>query len=86
MLYFYDFLLNSDNLEVNGLTVKEIAQVLGISETNVRVRLSKAGIKPVTKSPLYSPDAVELIRNVAPVGRPRKGKPAPDAAPDKGGE
>jgi DNA-binding NarL/FixJ family response regulator len=63
--------------DMEGLTVAEIAQMLGISEGAVRMRLSRAGIKPITHSPVYPVDAVEAIRE-APMGRPLKGSKEED--------
>jgi hypothetical protein len=59
---------------MDGLTAKEIAKILGISYDNCRTRLSKAKIKPITKDAIYPHDTVEKIRDVAPVGRPPKAK------------
>ena len=62
---------------MEGLTAKEIAEILGISYDNARKRIEKAGIKPITKDAIYPKDTPEKIRNVAPVGRPRK-QPEPE--------
>jgi len=59
---------------MDGLTAKEIAKIIGISYDNVRKRIEKAGIKPITKDAIYPHDTVEKIRDVAPVGRPPKAK------------
>jgi hypothetical protein len=67
---------------MDGMTAKEIAKVLGISYDNVRKRIEKAGIKPITKDAIYPHDTVEKIREVAPVGRPPKAK-QPEAKPAK---
>jgi hypothetical protein len=57
---------------MEGLTAKEMADILGITYDNCRKRISKAKVKPITKDAIYSPDALEIIRNVEPVGRPKK--------------
>ena len=62
---------------MDGLTAKEIAKILGISYDNVRKRIEKAKIKPITKDAIYPHDTVEKIRDVAPVGRPRRAKIVP---------
>jgi len=59
---------------MEGLTAKEIADILGISYDNVRKRIEKARIKPITKDAIYPNDTVDKIRDVAPVGRPKKVK------------
>jgi CO/xanthine dehydrogenase Mo-binding subunit len=59
---------------MEGLTVAEMAEKLGIKETTVRQRLMIAGIKPITHSPVYPAAALETIRNVPGKGRPAKPK------------
>jgi predicted transcriptional regulator len=64
-------------MSVNGLTHREIAEILGISPDAVKMRLLTAGIKPSIKAGrtnLYSEDVVELIREVNKGGRPKKVK------------
>ena len=56
---------------MEGLTVEEMAENLGIKPTTVRQRLMVAGIRPKTKSPLYEKSALETIRNVPGKGRPK---------------
>jgi DNA-binding NarL/FixJ family response regulator len=67
-------------MNMEGLTVAEIAQILSIPEGTVRTRLSRKGIKPITNSPVYDKSAVEAIRNVKPKGWPRK-KPGESSPP-----
>ena len=62
---------------INGkefITVREMAEILGIKPTAVKERLFTIGEKPVSKDALYSIESFEKIRNVKPKGRPRKGK------------
>jgi predicted ArsR family transcriptional regulator len=66
---------------MEGLTAKEIAEILGISYDNVRKRIEKAKIKPVTKDAIYPLDTPEKIRKVLPVGRPKKEKDADKPKP-----
>jgi hypothetical protein len=62
-------------MNVNGLTHREIADILGITPDAAKLRLRTAGIKPTIKAGktnLYSNDVVELIREVSKGGRPKK--------------
>ena len=60
---------------MEGLTIKEMAEILGIDPTAVKQRLFVAKIKPITKDAVYDRAALEAIRNVPSKGRPRKKKP-----------
>jgi predicted ArsR family transcriptional regulator len=62
----------SDNLNMEGLTIKEMAEILGIDPMAVKQRLFVAKIKPMTKDAVYDRTALEAIRNVPGKGRPRK--------------
>jgi predicted ArsR family transcriptional regulator len=62
---------------MDGLTITEIAEKLGITYLAAKQRLLRAGIKPLTKEAIYPKDAIEKIRNVA-MGRPKNLK-----TPDK---
>jgi predicted ArsR family transcriptional regulator len=56
------------------LTIKEIAEKLGISQTAAKARLFRLGIKPdklIGNTGIYSPTVIEKIRNVNSVGRPK---------------
>jgi hypothetical protein len=68
----------SDMKTMEGLTVEEMANELGLKPATIRQRLMTAGIKPKTKSPLYEVSALETIRNV-----PGKGRPKKDSAENK---
>jgi CO/xanthine dehydrogenase Mo-binding subunit len=62
-------------MKVNGLTVKEIAEKLGLGQPAVKMRLRVAGIKPIGyagPTALYPESALEAIRNVPSKGRPKK--------------
>jgi hypothetical protein len=58
---------------MEGLTISEMAKILGIKPHSVTVRLNRAGIKPVTQEALYSSDTLDKIKE-APRGRPKKPK------------
>jgi hypothetical protein len=60
---------------MEGLTIKEIAEILKIKPTAAKQRLLQAGIKPKTKDAIYDYSVVEQIREVSKGGRPRKEKP-----------
>jgi predicted ArsR family transcriptional regulator len=62
---------------VNGkefLTVREMAEKLGISPNTAKHRIFQLGIKPVSTDALYDPSVIEKIRNVPGRGRPPKAK------------
>jgi hypothetical protein len=63
---------------MNGMTVSEMADKLKLPLATVKKRLLRAGCKPFSQEALYTAKDFEKIRDVAPVGRPKKA-----AAPDK---
>jgi hypothetical protein len=70
-------------MNIQGLTIKEIADMLAIDSRAVIQRLRKVGIQPSThagKTNIYDPSVVEQIREVSKGGRPRKAAvPVPEA-------
>jgi predicted ArsR family transcriptional regulator len=60
--------------EKEFLTVKEMADKLGISTNTAKHRIFQLGIKPVSTDALYDVSALDAIRNVPGKGRPRKAK------------
>jgi len=57
------------------LTIKEIAEKLGVSQTAAKGRLFRLGIKPVRligNTGIYEPSVIDKIKKVNPVGRPPK--------------
>jgi hypothetical protein len=60
---------------MEGMTIPEIAEKLGITYLAAKQRLLRAGVKPITKEAIYPNDAWEKICNVPGKGRPPK---APD--------
>jgi hypothetical protein len=66
---------------IEGITISEMAENLGIPKHTVETRLSRAGIEPIFYGSLYSPDTLDKIRE-APRGRPKK-QPEPEAEPVK---
>jgi hypothetical protein len=71
------FLINSDNLGVNGITVSEMAEKTGLKPKTILNRLRTLGIKPITKEALYDPAALSALEAMPPVGRPAKKAKAP---------
>jgi hypothetical protein len=57
---------------MKGLTVSEMAQMLGIKEKAVGQRLFLAKIKPLTYKAVYPENALETIKAMSKVGRPKK--------------
>jgi predicted ArsR family transcriptional regulator len=72
------------------LTIKEIAEKLGISQTATKARLFRLGIKPdklIGNTGIYPPSVTEKIRYVNSVGRPKaKPKAAKQSAKFKEGK
>jgi predicted ArsR family transcriptional regulator len=62
-------------MSVNGLTIPEIADQLGITPSAAKFRLIRAGIQPKAQTGrmnFYDEDVVEQIREVSKGGRPKK--------------
>jgi predicted ArsR family transcriptional regulator len=57
---------------MEGYTIEEMAEKLGISERAVYQRLHTLGIEPITRQVVYPKTALEDIREVSKGGRPRK--------------
>jgi len=67
----------TDIMDMNGLTIREIAAMLGITPNAAKIRLYDAGIQPkdrAGKTNIYDESVVEAIRNVPGRGRPKKPK------------
>jgi hypothetical protein len=62
---------------MEGLTISEMAEMLGIKENAVKQRLYYANIKAFSKKPLYKNDDFETIKGMSRVGRPCKDNPSP---------
>ena len=58
---------------MNGLTLTEMAQELGIPQRTVERRIQRAGIKPISREALYPADTLEKIKDIK-QGRPKKAK------------
>ena len=72
-----------------GYTAKEIADILGINLKAAKLRIFRAGIKPITKDALYDKSVLGILKNTPGKGRPKKaptadmGKSAKKPAKDK---
>jgi hypothetical protein len=63
---------------MKGLTVAEMAQMLGVKEKTVGQRLFLAKIKPLTYKAIYPESALETIKGMSKRG-PRVETPSPGA-------
>lgn len=74
---------------MDELTIREIAERLGINQGTAKIRLQRKGIKPIKmvgQTGIYAPEVLEVIRNVPGKGRPPKPKPeAPTVPPSEKG-
>ena len=59
---------------MEGETLTEMAEKLGIPQRTAERRIQRAGIKPLTREALYPIGTTEAIRNVPGKGRPKKQK------------
>ena len=60
---------------MEGLTILEMADMLGITKDAAKKRLKKHGIKPKEFkgfTAMYDPSVVETIKNIAKAGRSKK--------------
>jgi len=63
---------------MKGLTVKEMAEKLGIPANTVKQRLFQRGIKPICKDALYDVSALKQISDFGPKGfQPKDDSEAP---------
>jgi len=59
---------------MEGFTIEEMAEKLGISERAVYQRIRVLGIEPLTRQAVYPESTIDAIREVSKGGRPRKDK------------
>jgi hypothetical protein len=55
-----------------GYTAKEIADILDINLKAAKLRIFRAGIKPITKDALYDKSVLDILKNTPGKGRPKK--------------
>ena len=82
-IHFNFHVLQSDNMNMEGYTAKEIADILGINLKAAKLRIFRKGIKPITKDALYDKSVIDAIRDVT-MGRPKKAAPEPARPKAKG--
>ena len=56
---------------MEGETLTEMADKLGVPQRTVERRIQRAGIKPISREAVYPIGTLELIRDVK-IGRPKK--------------
>jgi hypothetical protein len=60
---------------MEGLTINEMCEALGLPFKTVEARIQRAGIKPITRQAVYPSDTLDIIKNIK-MGRPPKNKDA----------
>jgi hypothetical protein len=83
--FFKFFCILPDKEIMEGMTIPEIAEKLGITYLAAKQRLLRAGIKPITKEAIYPNDAWKKISDARSPGRPPKAKPDVPAKAGKKG-
>ena len=63
---------------MEGLTLSEISEKLGITVNTLRQRITRLGIKPLTQEAIYAPEVLDILRSVPGKGRPPKAKTEPE--------
>jgi Zn-dependent peptidase ImmA (M78 family) len=80
-IIFYVKVDDEENME--GYTLAEMAEALGVPIKTIEMRLFRAGIKPMVRGAIYDKSALEAIRNAPGKGRPRKTPPPADETGEK---
>ena len=57
---------------MEGFTISELSEKLGIKPVTVRQRIMTAGIKPLVAEYIYPKEALKILENAPPRGRPKK--------------
>ena len=68
--------------DMEGETLTEMADELGLPHRTVERRIQRAGIKPISKEAIYPLGTTEIIRDVK-MGRPKKQPEAKSKKPKK---
>jgi len=61
-------------IDVQGYTIAEMAEIVGIPYGTAKSRLHRAGVKPITKEALYDKSALKVLKDTSGKGRPKKEK------------
>jgi len=67
---------------MQGLTLSEISKKLNVPVNTLRQRITRLGIKPITKEAIYSESVLPLLANIK-MGRPKKAPDKKQAKPPK---
>ena len=57
---------------MEGITIFEMSNKLGISSNTLKQRITRLGIKPLTKDAIYDKSVLEVLKNTPGKGRPKK--------------
>jgi len=71
---------------MKGITIKEMAEKLGIPANTVKQRLFQRGIKPICKDAIYDVSALKQISDFGPKGFQPKDGPEKEAPKQKKGK
>jgi len=69
---------------MEGYTAKEIADILRINLKAAKLRIFRAGIKPITKDALYDKSVLNILKDTPGKGRPKKTDGAKNKPKGKG--
>ena len=53
------------------MTLSEMSEKLGVPVNTLRQRITRLGIKPLTQEAVYSPEVLDILKNIK-MGRPKK--------------
>jgi hypothetical protein len=62
-------------VSVEGYTLNELAELLGLPYNTVKARVFRANIKPITKDALYDKAVLKILKNTPGKGRPPRKTP-----------
>jgi len=74
LLFSNVFGILSDMVNVEGYTIAEMAEIVGIPYGTAKSRLHRAGVKPFSKEALYDKAALKTLKTTPGKGRPKKKK------------